>query len=406
MSGLHVDVTFTLVTGMRTGIQRVVRQIVGHLEGRSEIVPVIALHGRFHRLTNAGLAELLHPTHDVLGQGTGRVSAMLKATLDRVPRLYRHVQQASFERRARALAALYDPDPVSFGGKDVVVLLDSFWGGSTTLQAARRAHRQGARIVGYVHDLIPLTHPRFMPNWQRIGCGAAVRDLASFASGMMTTSRYTSSTLRAFLGETRSPPIEHNYHGHDIAPVEPARDRVRDDETYAMIGTIEPRKGHAVVLAAFERLWAEGHAAKLVFVGRMGWVERDFAEALTRHPELGRRLAILNDASDADLAAILARSTAAIVASAVEGFGLPVVEALAAGVPVIASDIPVFREIAGDHAAFFPAEDAGALAAVLRDFLRDAPDRRNHARTFSWPSWRQSADRFARLARDLADSNG
>jgi glycosyltransferase involved in cell wall biosynthesis len=120
-----------------------------------------------------------------------------------------------------------------------------------------------------------------------------------------------------------------------------------------MVGTIEPRKGHSQGLDAFEALWREGNATQLVIVGRTGWRIDRLVRRLRAHPELGRRLHWFDDADDATLHALYAAARGVLVASEAEGFGLPILEAAVHGTPLLLRDLPVFREIAGDSAAYF-----------------------------------------------------
>jgi hypothetical protein len=136
-----------------------------------------------------------------------------------------------------------------------------------------------------------------------------------------------------------------------------------------MVGTLEPRKGHAQALDAFDLLWARGEDLNLAIVGRPGWLMEDFAARLRAHPEHGRRLHWFADASDAQLRALYAGSSALFTASEGEGFGLPIIEAARHGLPVIARDLPVFREVAGDNAHWFSGYDARSLAAALQEWL-------------------------------------
>ena len=136
--------------------------------------------------------------------------------------------------------------------------------------------------------------------------------------------------------------------------------------TFVMVGTVEPRKGHALVLDAFERLWSEGVDADLVIVGRHGWMSDSLAARLKTHPQAGKRLSWLEQASDEYLEKIYDVSVALIAASAAEGFGLPLVEASQRGLPVIARDIPVFREVSGDYPTYFDGGDITSLTMALR----------------------------------------
>jgi alpha-1,2-rhamnosyltransferase len=163
-----------------------------------------------------------------------------------------------------------------------------------------------------------------------------------------------------------------------------------------MVGTIEPRKGHAEVLEAFRLLWASGSPARLLVIGRIGWMVDDLVRAMHSSPELGRRLHVINDAGDGDLAAAYQGSVALIAASQVEGFGLPIIEALRAGLPVLAADIPVFREVGADAAGFFPIGQPGLLAERIAAWVESPPARLPN---FPWRSWDQSvADLLAQVS--------
>ena len=132
-----------------------------------------------------------------------------------------------------------------------------------------------------------------------------------------------------------------------------------------MVGTIEPRKGHAQVLDAFELLWRTNAERTLIVAGKQGWHVESFIERLKSHPEAGRRLIWLPDTSDSQLAQLYADLDGLIMASEAEGFGLPLVEAAHYGMPLFVRDLPVFREVAGDHAVYFTAKNGAELAPQL-----------------------------------------
>jgi glycosyltransferase involved in cell wall biosynthesis len=156
--------------------------------------------------------------------------------------------------------------------------------------------------------------------------------------------------------------------------------KIQGDITFLMVGTIEPRKGYLQTLEAFDILWKEGVAANLVFVGKEGWqplpqeARRDIPETISRiknHPQLNNRLFWLEGISDEYLEKVYAASTCLIAASYGEGFGLPLIEAAQHGIPIIARDIPVFREVAGRHAAYFNSESSAELALTLNNWMQD-----------------------------------
>ena len=162
------------------------------------------------------------------------------------------------------------------------------------------------------------------------------------------------------------------------------------DRYLLFVGTIEPRKNLTRLLAAFEQLLAEGLTDALVIVGKRGWLTNDFDAALERSP--ARHAVIFPGfVPDADLPALYAGALALAMPSLYEGFGLPVLEAMACGTPVACSNNSSLPEIAGDAALLFDPADVDAISDALRrilgssdlqSHLRDAGLRR--ANEFSW----------------------
>jgi glycosyltransferase involved in cell wall biosynthesis len=170
------------------------------------------------------------------------------------------------------------------------------------------------------------------------------------------------------------------------------------DSMFLMVGTIEPRKAYGEALEAFEQLWAEGVDVNLVIVGKQGWMVETLAARLRDHSKNGSRLFWLESASDEVLERLYADASALIAASRGEGFGLPIVEAARHVVPVIARDLPVFREVAGDHALYFEGGTPVGLAQAVRRWLAlretgTVPD----SRAIELVDWRRSAQRLAEV---------
>ncbi len=165
-----------------------------------------------------------------------------------------------------------------------------------------------------------------------------------------------------------------------------------------MVGTVEPRKGHALALKAFEQLWEDDVDIGLTIVGRTGWLMEPLADTLHTHPQAGTRLNWIERGSDALVARLYRSAGALLMASEGEGFGLPIVEAAQAGLAVIARDLPVFREVAGEHALYFPSGQADGLTETLRRWLAlrragSVPD----ASQIGVLSWQQSAAQLAEV---------
>lgn len=142
------------------------------------------------------------------------------------------------------------------------------------------------------------------------------------------------------------------------------RKRAGGDRYVFALGTIEPRKDLPLLVRAFDQAAASDPALRLVGVGARGWGASAFdaAVAAAAHRD---RITWLDSADDATIADLLAGAHAFAYPSIYEGFGLPPLEAMAAGVPVIASAIPTLEEVLGDAAVLVPPGDIDALAAAL-----------------------------------------
>ncbi|MCX7221829.1 MAG: glycosyltransferase family 1 protein, partial [Burkholderiales bacterium] len=172
--------------------------------------------------------------------------------------------------------------------------------------------------------------------------------------------------------------IKHFHLGADIQQSAPSQglsaqdsallEQLAGKQNFLMVGTVEPRKAHQLVLDAFEELWKDGTTVNLVVVGKRGWLVDALAERMQQHPQQGKRLFWLAGTSDEMLEKIYAVSTCLIFASEGEGFGLPLIEAAQHGLPVIARDLPVFREVAGSNAYYFSATAARELAQAVNDW--------------------------------------
>lgn len=333
-----------------------------------------------------------------------------------------HQGRLCYARAAAAailgIAPLDLPDaPVDAGEGDVLVCLDV----SAEIDAAGRAdlarlQRAGVRMVGVVYDLLPRLLPACFPDELATQVTGWYRLVLERSDAVICISRQVMADVAAWLdsGElARRRPLKLGWFhlGADfMAPEEEqpppteaeaaALEAAAARPTFLMVGTVEPRKGHRHALDAMRRLWDEGVDAGLIIVGGRGWHVDGLVFQLNDDPQREVRLHWLTQASDATLARLYRRCAALLMASEAEGFGLPVVEAAAAGLPVILRDIPVFREVAGDGATYFSG-DGAALARVLRQWL----EARAHGRPapgFVPLSWEESVAALTRLLLDDA----
>lgn len=373
---LLIDVTYLASTDHRTGIPRVVKEITRAAYAKDltdfEPVAVRLVNGELHR------AGALLQALGVCGE----------------PEL----QMPEYGQ------------PVWPQPGDILLMIDSSWHQvdqfAPVFDAARQAH---VPIYTVIYDLLPMRLPadcvvpggkEWFESW--------MAKVVSHSQGLIGISRCVAEDIAAYvetvLPSGVRPKIGYWHLGADFsktsAPQPPSADvRIVQGRSYLfMVGTIEPRKSHAIALDAMEQLWAGDSELCLVIAGREGWLVDDLMTRLRRHRELGRRLYFFEGASDSDIEFLYRHAEALLFLSKGEGFGLPLVEAAYYGVPLICSDLPVFREI-GDGFAHFVDHGSGAAAAAGIAKWMQLKEKGLHLDSKNMPrlSWRESADQLIDL---------
>ncbi len=301
-----------------------------------------------------------------------------------------------------------DGEPVAFRPGDRIVLLDAGWNATATYRAALEAAcNAGAQAVLGVYDLVPIHYPGVTTLQTALAFEDWFRKLMPFYSSAVAISRATALEFDAWLrrsGEPRADSIAVGWFhlGADLdsrAPEKlgpPSNAAIVARPFFLSVGTLEPRKGYAIALDAMERAWARGLDVNYVIVGRRGWSSDALAARIAGHPEKNRRLFWLDNADDAELARLYAAARALVYPSIAEGFGLPLIEAAHFGAPIVASDIPVFREIAGDRIDYFEVANPDALAGALAAALA----RPRVAQEIPCLTWRESARALTDMIRN------
>ncbi len=270
----------------------------------------------------------------------------------------------------------------------------------------------GVRIHFVIYDLLPILHPRAFPPGASEVHIEWLKRVTQF-DGAICISKAVADELADWLQENdpeRLRPLHIGWFhlGADIQNSDPSRGMPNEaDEvirllqthpSFLMVGTVEPRKGHAQVLAAFELLWQAGADVNLAIVGKQGWMVESLADRLRTHPELNKHLFWLEGISDEYLEKLYAASACLIAASYGEGFGLPLIEAAQYKLPIIARDIPVFREVAGEHAYYFEAESPDALALKIKAWLTlYGADQHPKSNNMPWLKWQDSARQLSNV---------
>lgn len=282
-------------------------------------------------------------------------------------RLARHL--ARFRRLARTRFA----GTSLLGGRRVLYVNASHEGVARRPGALDRLTRRAdLAVLAYIHDLMPLEVPQFS-RADRITAFAAfvgelVRHRATFvANSRMTAAALTGHLQRVAPGVFPAPRVVHPgiERPQDAAGMWAPSEGGAD---FVVLGTIEPRKNHRMLLAIWREMIAENDAPipRLHIIGRRGWDIDDVAAELDASAELSGHVTEESGLDDRAVRARLRVATALLFPSFAEGFGLPLAEAAALGVPVIASDLPVFREIVTTGLVALPPDDAAAWKAAIR----------------------------------------
>lgn len=250
------------------------------------------------------------------------------------------------------------------------------------------------RPVLMLHDIIPITHPEFCRSGEQARHEVRVKALLDIACAVLTNSQDTLEMLRAYAagaGKTLPPSLA-IWPGTPQLPVSASK-QVANANDFVILGTIEGRKNHKLLLDVWERLvtlMAES-APRLLIIGRRGWSCEDVLARLDSG-RLSGKVVETGPIDDEDLARALAGARALLFPSLAEGYGLPLAEALAGGVPVIASDLPVFREIGQGVPVLLGSHDVDAWTAAIASYAHnDSPARAAQLirlQSFRAPDWR------------------
>lgn len=281
----------------------------------------------------------------------------------------------------------------------------------------RKLRNHGIKVQFVVYDLLPITLPNAFPEGAAENHHTWLKVVAE-CDGAICISNSVADELANWMktcGTERHLPFKISWFhlGADISASAPSKgmpenavkvlSNLAKRPTFLIVGTLEPRKGHAQTVAAFEQLWNNGVDANLVIVGKQGWMTEMLANSILKHDELGARLFWLDGISDEYLEKVYCSTTCLIAASLGEGFGLPLIEAAQHKLPIVARDIHVFREVAGDGAFYFEGEQPGDLADALKNWLKLWADG-NHQKSdnIKWLTWRESARELAASLVDLS----
>ena len=425
---IFIDCTDTYNNGMNTGIQRVVRNIANNCASLGENLgitcqPVILVGNNYSAIStidHRGVRQSKFALRSAVNRGyflfVQRLATALPHAWQRFLTGNKH--EASLARvisfmflpllwvmRKTRRAAAFSSPAVQFGVGDILLLADCVWNYSPWA-VVHSASSAGAAVAAVVYDIIPATHGQFFAASSRERFLAALPLLFESSDTFICISTYTKTQLHSyFAAQPYSQTLATKKFstftlGVELDTIEfrgSIREKILsvfslDRSVYLVVGTLEPRKNHAYLLEVFQALWREGSTAALLIVGRIGWMCEEILDAIQRHHRAGRQLFFMDDVTDTELDYCYTHARALLFPAMVEGFGLPMIEALKNGLPVFASDIPVFREVGGEYATYFDPVNPSSLKDLLQTYESTGVYPALLPDGFSWPDWSQSTE--------------
>ena len=381
---LFLDVSELQRHDAGTGVQRVVR---GHLS---------------HLLGNAPKDFVVEPVYASMAHGYRYARRYIGTLLD-----------ANASKSG-------DDSPMHWQRGDIFLVLDCQHHVQLLHQDFFQQLQSDGVIVKFiVYDLLPIQYPELFFDPELTMLHVNWLSVVTKSDGAICISQATATALEDWIANhsvERSPyfSIESNHIGCDLEGSQPSSgrpndadallQRIADGTSFLCVSTIEPRKQQGFILEAVEHLWATGVSVNLVLVGGAGWKTEELSFYIRGHTEINQRLFWLEGISDEFLAEVYKACSCVVAASLNEGFGLSLVEAARFGKPIIARDIPVFREIADDHAQFFDSATPQELAAIFAKWL-DQFEAGGHIRSegLATLTWQQSTENLTKKL--LSSSN-
>lgn len=413
---IFIESTHTYGTDLLTGIQRVVRNVVKNSDsdkfsGVSEISPVIFIGDELFKVSKDSLDLNLNDAKSQYLAAKLNISLViwLKDTLrKKMYPVFKLLKGAYLRLRLRVKKSSYQGLPLALSKTDTLVFLDASWGRDfwQTIQSHRA---NGVSVVFVLYDLIPITHESLYAEERKTEFELFVKQMLLNSDKVLCISKAVQDELFSYIANNQSslisqklPKIDFFHLGVDFKI--PSSGFVRqelkdifidsDTSVFLMVSTIEPRKNHQYLLDVFESLWLSGSSSKLLIVGRIGWDVKDLIKRISSNALLNKKLFMFNDVNDEELGYCYEHSTSLVFPSMIEGFGLPVIESLQKGLPVIASDIPAHREIGQDNIMYLDLNRHESLSELISNIEVSGVDNRFQPRNFKWMDWEEATHNF------------
>ncbi len=454
---IYFDCTLTFHSGLNTGIQRVVRNIVKNIcinsnHSEYETTPVIFFKNKYYEI----------PPHVILRKPpiTAKMGKKIKSIFESIKKyilIFKFKNKAnsnfesesksikidsnsndnnrtlgsvekflkfifSFIKSTRVLFNLYtlNSKEITFDQDKTLVLIDAFWC-FNLYNDIINIKSKGTKIVTVIYDLIPINYPELCDEETTLYFNKALPSILENTDVFICISNTVATDLSNYINlkyphlKSKSQ-IEYFYLGADFSPDSNFNNKQHLqnyknhiyfnvlNNCWLTIGTIEPRKNHTYILDGFEEYWKNGGSDCLLIIGSIGWKCDNILQRIQNHDLFNKKIFFRYDMDDTELGFCYSKSKGIIFASYVEGFGLPLVEAMNKSKLILCSDIPIFREVGQDYPKYFNLNNPIHLTSLLlesnsnfdKSKSSEITNRKQENAT-TWLTWKQSANHFLEI---------
>lgn len=367
---IYIDVSNLMTVDFVTGIQRVVREVVVRMlkEDSLETILLVSPRGQehFYILDNEKFFDFF-----VFDKGE-KNQCVTNKTCDL--------------KSIEAGSVFFDIDSVWSSHKRRSSLLPEL-------------KSNGIKIAVFIHDIIPITHPQYCHENTMFFFMNYLAAYLQYADIILTSTQSTLDAINTLIEKLELPPVKGfvTWLGSDFAAKRDkdthisyeARTVARKGKYILCVGTIEPRKNHKFLLDAFDKKLADLEI-NLVFAGRIGWNVEDLEQRIQSHPLKDRKLFHLSGQNDASIDFLYRNAYLVAFPTYEEGFGLPMIEAIERNCVLVASNIPVLKEIGRDFCDYFNPYNPDELISLVEKYLNSPSvyaNKRNNLKNYNSVSW-------------------
>jgi len=368
---VYIDVTNLLAVDFLTGIQRVVREVTVRLLRNARLEVVLLASN--HSLDSFQIVDNQKFTDYYMFQKGNRANLLSgkQIRLDEI----------------EAGAVFYD--------------MDSVWGLTMRRSAILPILKQnGVKLAVYIYDIIPLTYPQYCHEETIFNFLSYLGAYLQYADIIIVSTQSTLDQLNQLMEELKLPQIKGyvSWLGSDFKkPADDRKEEVSQDAIeiaekgkYVLaVGTIEPRKNHKLLLDAYDAKLKD-LGINMVFAGRIGWNVEALEKRIKTHPMKNQGLYHLSGKNDATIDYLYRNAFVVAFPTYEEGFGLPIIESFERGAVLVASDIPVLKEVGKDYCDYFDPNDPNEFAKLMERYMKDPAlyeQRKNRIKEYVPVTW-------------------